>query len=133
MVGNGINVQGGRTGHPDATARQKRAKKKPKTMALITGGVMVLSPGPSGVREFCANGEWPAALLVRDSGGGKLTWSLGQLPAGVTASPCGGSLAADTAQAITLGGRTEQQPPNGRFTIAVSGNGGTGRVTVTRA
>ncbi|KIF03099.1 hypothetical protein PL81_26265 [Streptomyces sp. RSD-27] len=93
----------------------------------------VLSLSPSGVREFCANGAWPATLLVRNSGGGKLTWSLGQLPAGVTATPSGGSLAADASQVITLGGRLEQQPADGRFTIAVSGNGGSGGVTVTCA
>ncbi|MEU3406621.1 hypothetical protein ABZ766_22150 [Streptomyces sp. NPDC006670] len=93
----------------------------------------VLALRPTGVREFCANGEWPATLLVRNSGGGKLTWSLGQLPSGVTASPSGGSLAADASQVVTLGGRTEQQPPNGRFTIGFTGNGGTGQVTVTCA
>ncbi|MFF2198088.1 hypothetical protein ACFVXK_34810, partial [Streptomyces sp. NPDC058157] len=200
-VREGIIVQGGRTGHPGSKARQKRAKKKTKTMMLVIGGVMVLalggffvghrlghdpatlppqaaatptaradasggapsastgaaapapatSPGspateapapptraasapparsgespapgrstpqappkqssepppaaepvlslrPTGVREFCANGEWPATLVVRNSGGGKLTWSLGQLPPGVTASPSGGSLAADASQ-----------------------------------
>ncbi|MEU3777647.1 hypothetical protein AB0F11_31505, partial [Streptomyces sp. NPDC032472] len=43
----GIIVQGGRTEgqHPDKKARQKRAKKKAKTMALIIGGVMVVAVG----------------------------------------------------------------------------------------
>ncbi|MFJ3203301.1 hypothetical protein [Streptomyces sp. NPDC086989] len=232
-VGDGIIVQGGRTGHPDDKSRQKRAKKKPKTMALIIGGVMVVTVGgaflgrqlghdpatlvpqaaatptaavpaapapsdpagssspspaagasapasptpvaaqpsarsssgtgsaapprttpsaqpkpsgspapvavpvltlrPAGVQEFCANGEWPHAVTIRNSGGGKLNWTVGRLPAGVTASPSSGSLAADASQEITLGGRAEQLPPNGHFTLDFSGNGGTGQVTVTCA
>ncbi|MEU7556161.1 hypothetical protein AB0B01_28175 [Streptomyces sp. NPDC044571] len=44
-VGQGIIVQGGRTGHPEKKSRQKRAKKKTKTMALIIGGVMVVALG----------------------------------------------------------------------------------------
>lgn len=240
-VGKGIIVQGGRTGHPDKKARQKRAKKKTKTMALIIGGVMVAAVGgvfvgqrlghdpavrrpqavatpsgaasagasagvtggapaptassdsgspapapspsapateagtpttaapnpparsgnspspvrtsqppkqsgapapaavpvlslrPTGVQEYCANGEWPNTLVVRNTGGGKLNWSVGPLPAGVTVSEDGGSLAADASRVITLGGRTERPPAGGRFTIGFTGNGGSGQVTVTCA
>ncbi|RPF29756.1 hypothetical protein EDD96_6297 [Streptomyces sp. Ag109_G2-6] len=236
-VGRGIIVQGGRTGHPDKKARQKQAKKKMKTMALVIGGVMVMAVGgvfvgrqlghdpatlqpqaaatptaavsgaapapsastdggspapaptptgspteaaasptpapshpptpgagnpapvppttppappkqsgapapvavptlslrPASVREFCANGEWPSTLVVRNSGGGNLNWSIGSLPSGVTATAGSGSLAAGASQVITLGGRTEQQPPGGRFTIGFSSNGGSGQVTVTCA
>ncbi|MFE5297114.1 hypothetical protein [Streptomyces sp. NPDC056632] len=234
-VGRGIIVQGGRTGHPGMMARQKRDRKKMKTMALVIGGVMVvaaggaivgrqwghdpatvlpqaaatpaasasaepsgavtptptsgtgspsptagestpatqadsptpaasdrptrgdsspspvprtpsarptrssppapaaapvLSLGPTRVQEYCANGEWPDALVIRNSGGGELNWSVGPLPAGVTLSTGSGSLAADASQEITLGGRAEQQPANGRFTIGFSSNGGSGQVTV---
>ncbi|WP_371675403.1 hypothetical protein [Streptomyces sp. NBC_01276] len=241
-IGKGIIVQGGRTEHPDKKARQKRAKKKTKTMALIIGGALVVAAGgvfvgqrlghdpavlqpqavatpsgatpsgaasadapggapapttssdsggpapatgpstpaskagtptpaasnpparggnspspartsqppkqsgapapaappvlslrPTGVQEYCANGEWPNTLVVRNSGGGSLVWSVGQLPAGVTVSEEGGSLAAGASQVITLGGRAEAPPANGRFTIGFSGNGGSGRVTVTCA
>ncbi|MFB0631355.1 hypothetical protein [Streptomyces sp. AB3(2024)] len=93
----------------------------------------VLSLRPTGVREYCANGEWPDTLVVHNSGGGSLIWSVGQLPDGVTVSEDGGSLAADASQVITLGGRTELPPANGRFTIGFSSNGGSGRVTVTCA
>ncbi|MFJ9576907.1 hypothetical protein ACIRQF_11065 [Streptomyces sp. NPDC101191] len=234
-VGRGIIVQGGRTGHPGTMARQKRDRKKMKTMALVIGGVMVvaaggaivgrqwghdpatvlpqaaatpaasasaepsgavtptptsgsgspsptagestpatqadsptpaasdrptrgdsspspvprtpsarptrssppapaaapvLSLGPTRVQEYCANGEWPDALVIRNSGGGELNWSVGPLPSGVTLSTGSGSLAADASQEITLGGRAEQQPANGRFTIGFSSNGGSGQVTV---
>lgn len=248
-IADGIIVQGGRTGHPDKKARQKRAKKKMKTMALVIGGAMVVavggaivgrqlgqdpatilpqaaatptdsasadapgasdpsassgtgssdptsaapsltgptadgespttvasapparsggsrSPGggtpststtrstmpaqpptqssappaqaaapvlalrPTSVQEYCANGEWPNTLVVRNSGGGDLKWSVGQLPSGVTISEAGGSLTADSTQEITLGGRTEQPPASGRFTISFSSTGGSGQVTV---
>ncbi|MFE2147174.1 hypothetical protein ACFXA3_36520 [Streptomyces sp. NPDC059456] len=234
-VGDGIIVQGGRTGHPDGKSRQKRAKKKPKTMALIIGGVMVAAVGgavvgrqlghdpaatvpqaaatptavvpaapapsgstgsagpapapggsapaspapaasqpparsgtgtgtgsaapprttptaqpkpsgtpapvaapvltlrPAGVQEYCANGEWPHTVTIRNSGGGTLDWTVGPLPAGVTAAPGAGSLAAGASQEIVLGGRAEQLPPNGHFTLDFASNGGTGRVTVTCA
>ncbi|KIF04204.1 hypothetical protein PL81_20030, partial [Streptomyces sp. RSD-27] len=62
-VGQGIIVQGGRTGHPDTKARQKRAKKKPKpkTMALVIGGVMVLAVGGFlGGRQLGHNPATPA-------------------------------------------------------------------------
>ncbi|MFI8824654.1 hypothetical protein [Streptomyces sp. NPDC053431] len=231
-VGEGIIVQGGRTGHPGTKARQKRARKKTKTMALVIGGVMVVAVGgaiagrqlgqdpattlpqaaapttasaapapsataggsspapapsesapatgadsptpvasdpsprgggsaspartapatrsaqpprsatpapaavpslslrPARVQEYCANGEWPNALVIRNSGGGSLKWAVGELPPGVTVSESGGSLAADASQEIALGGRTEQPPANGRFTIGFSSNGGSGQVTV---
>ncbi|MFE2322879.1 hypothetical protein ACFXD5_02945 [Streptomyces sp. NPDC059385] len=233
-VGHGIIVQGGRTRHPGSKARQKRAKAKTKTMALVIGGILVAvvggavvgrqlghdpatvapqaagtpsgvasaavpvpshspgdtapaaapsgsapasgagaespapvasaspshgsSPGrstpsaqpqpsntpapaavpvlalrPSTVQEYCANGEWPHTLVVRNSGSGHLNWSVGRLPQGVTVSQSDGSLDADGSQVLTLGGRTEQQPPNGRFTIAFTSNGGSGQVTVTCA
>ncbi|MER7463183.1 hypothetical protein [Streptomyces sp. NPDC097981] len=90
----------------------------------------VLSLRPTSVQEYCANGGWPNTLVVRNSGGGDLDWSVGQLPPGVTVSKGGGTLAADAQQVITLGGRAEQQPANGRFTIGFSSNGGSGQVTV---
>ncbi|MFF0433802.1 hypothetical protein ACFYU9_16400 [Streptomyces sp. NPDC004327] len=93
----------------------------------------VLSLRPASVQEYCANGEWPNTLMVRNSGGGSLDWSIGQLPAGVTAGVGSGSLGADASQVITLGGRAEQLPANGRFTIAFSSNGGRGQVVVTCA
>ncbi|MGW4158325.1 hypothetical protein [Streptomyces sp. NPDC004788] len=237
-LGHGIIVQGGRTEHPDKKARQKRPKKKMKTMMLVIGGVMVVAVGgaiagrqlgqdpattlpqaatpaasapagtsgtaapsassdsasqapapsesasatatdsptpvastppartgtgngssaspvrttrsaqptqsstavpvaapelslrPTSVQEYCANGQWPNTLVVRNSGGGDLDWSVGQLPAGVTVSAGEGSLAADGSQVITLGGRAEQLPADGRFTIGFSSNGGSGQVTV---
>ncbi|MFD7560639.1 hypothetical protein ACFV9E_39865 [Streptomyces sp. NPDC059835] len=231
-VGHGIIVQGGRTGHPGSKARQKRARTKMKTMALVIGGILVavvggavvgrqlghdpatiapqavgtpsgvasaiaptpsLSPGdtapaaapsgsvpaavaetpasvasippshgaspgrstpsaqpkpsgtpapaavpvlalrPSSVQEYCGNGEWPNTLVVRNSGSGHLNWSVGRLPQGVTVSRGDGSLDAGGSQVLTLGGRTEQQPANGRFTIAFTSNGGSGQVTVTCA
>ncbi|MFF1339369.1 hypothetical protein ACFVYT_15905 [Streptomyces sp. NPDC058290] len=90
----------------------------------------VLTLSPTSVQEYCANGGWPNTLVVRNSGGGNLNWSVGQLPAGVTISQGGGSLAAHASQVITLGGRAEQPPANGRFTIGISSNGGSGQVTV---
>ncbi|MFJ8017330.1 hypothetical protein [Streptomyces sp. NPDC096339] len=95
--------------------------------------VPVLALRPSSVQEYCANGEWPNTLVVRNSGSGKLNWSVGKLPQGVTVSQGEGSLGPDGSQVITLGGRAEQQPANGRFTIAFSSNGGSGQVTVTCA
>lgn len=59
-VGKGIIVQGGRTEHPDKKARQKHAKKKMKTMALIIGGVLVVAAG--GVFVGQRLGHDPAAL-----------------------------------------------------------------------
>ncbi|GAA0317647.1 hypothetical protein GCM10010302_65900 [Streptomyces polychromogenes] len=123
-----------RTGGAGPTPGRSTQSAPPKqSSAPAPAAQPVLSLRPAGVREFCANGEWPGTLLVRNSGGGKLTWSLGGLPAGVTASTSGGSLAADALQVITLGGRTEQQPPNGRFTVAFTSDGGSGQVTVTCA
>ncbi|WP_327280254.1 MULTISPECIES: hypothetical protein [unclassified Streptomyces] len=90
----------------------------------------MLTLRPTSVREYCANGEWPHALTIRNSGGGTLSWTVGKLPAGVTVSQDGGSLAAGASQVITLGGRAEQLPPNGRFTVGFSGNGGSGQVAV---
>ncbi|MGW5419797.1 hypothetical protein [Streptomyces sp. NPDC003943] len=243
-LGHGIIVQGGRTEHPDKKARQKRAKKKMKTMMLVIGGVMVVAVGgavagrqlgqdpattlphaatpaasasagasgtaapsassdstsqapaagesapatetasptpvasdppartgtgtgtgtgsgssaspvrptrsaqptqsstaapvaapelslsPTSVQEYCANGEWPNTLVIRNSGGGTLNWTVGQLPPGVTASVGAGALGADATEVLRLGGRTEQQPADGRFTVSFSSNGGSGQVTV---
>ncbi|MFE3764235.1 hypothetical protein ACFXPI_21045 [Streptomyces sp. NPDC059104] len=92
-VGKGIIVQGGRTGHPDEKARQKRAKKKKtKTMALIIGGVLVVAAGgvfvgqrlghdpavlrpqavatPSGAASAGAPGATTAPTASPDSGSG---------------------------------------------------------------
>ncbi|MGO4455782.1 hypothetical protein AB4039_00355 [Streptomyces sp. M-16] len=98
----------------------------------------VLGLRPSTVQEYCANGEWPNTLVVRNSRSGHLDRSVGKLPQGVTVSRSGGSLAADGSEVLTLGGRTEQQPANGRFTIGrftigFTSNGGSGQVTVTCA
>ncbi|MER8041775.1 hypothetical protein [Streptomyces sp. NPDC094032] len=231
-LGQGIIVQGGRTGHPerdpDNKTRQRRAKKKMKTMALVIGGVMVLAVGgallgrqlghdpdatlpraaatptaspsaghtpdptrtapptqaappppvtsapptatstsspsptrptppprskppteptpsspppvqaaapvlslrPTDVQEYCANGEWPNALEVRNSGGGNLNWSIGQLPPGITVNQTAGSLPAGSVQEIKLGGRAEHPPASGRFTLSFASSGGSGQVTV---
>ncbi|MEU8434994.1 hypothetical protein AB0F18_19125, partial [Streptomyces sp. NPDC029216] len=59
-IGKGIIVQGGRTGHPGTKARQKRAKKKMKTMALVIGGVLVVAVG--GVVVGRQLGHDPATL-----------------------------------------------------------------------
>ncbi|MEU8438569.1 hypothetical protein AB0F18_37925, partial [Streptomyces sp. NPDC029216] len=125
-------ARGGSSPSPARTTPQAPPKQS-SAPAPPPAAEPVLSLRPTGVREFCANGEWPDTLVVRNSGGGTLTWSLGGLPAGVTAGKAGGSLAADASQVITLGGRTEQPPPNGRFTIGFSSNGGSGQVTVTCA
>ncbi|MEV7543595.1 hypothetical protein [Streptomyces sp. NPDC089915] len=123
-----------RAGGSPTPGRSTQSAPPPKqSSAPPPAAEPALALRPAAVREFCANGEWPATLLVRNSGGGKLTWSLGRLPAGVTASTSGGSLTADASQVITLGGRAEQQPPNGRFTIGFTSNGGSGQVTVTCA
>ncbi|MFE1414809.1 hypothetical protein ACFW6F_29050 [Streptomyces sp. NPDC058746] len=108
------------------------AQPKPSSTPA-PAAVPVLALRPNGVQEYCVNGEWPNSLVVRNSGSGHLDWSVGKLPPGVTVSQSSGSLAADDSQVLALGGRTEQQPANGRFTIGFTGNGGSGQVTVTCA
>ncbi|MEU3778651.1 hypothetical protein AB0F11_36710, partial [Streptomyces sp. NPDC032472] len=119
-----------RSGSSASPARTTQPAQPRQSATPAPAAAPVLSLRPTSVQEYCANGEWPNTLVVRNSGGGTLEWSVGQLPPGVTVSQGEGSLAAGASQVITLGGRAEQQPPNGRFTIGFSGNGGSGRVTV---
>ncbi|MCF3180133.1 hypothetical protein IPZ70_09280 [Streptomyces polychromogenes] len=122
-----------RNGSSPTPARSTAPAPPKQSSAPAPAPAPALSLRPTSVREFCANGEWPGTLVVRNSGGGNLNWSIGALPAGVTAGTDSGSLAAGASQVITLGGRTEQQPAGGRFTIGFSSNGGSGQVTVTCA
>ncbi|MFI8961966.1 hypothetical protein ACIGO8_07610 [Streptomyces sp. NPDC053493] len=96
------------------------------------------SPAPAGVlalrsadvQEYCANGEWPNKVVVVNTGGGALDRTAGALPAGVTLSRSGGSLAASAVAEIELSGRIEQMPGNGLFTIGFTSNGGSAEVIV---
>ncbi|MFJ9823348.1 hypothetical protein ACIRSU_03115 [Streptomyces sp. NPDC101160] len=119
-----------RTGSSASPVRTTRSAQPTQSSTPVQVAAPQLSLRPTGVQEYCANGEWPNTLVVRNSGGGDLHWSVGQLPAGVTVSAGEGSLAADGSQVITLGGRAEQLPADGRFTIGFSSNGGSGQVTV---
>ncbi|MEU7556160.1 hypothetical protein AB0B01_28170 [Streptomyces sp. NPDC044571] len=119
-----------RSGSSPSPVRTVQPTQPSQSSTPAPAAATVLTLRPTSVQEYCANGQWPKTLSVRNSGGGNLNWSIGQVPAGVTVSQAGGSLAADASQVITLGGRTEQQPANGRFVIGFSSNGGSAQVTV---
>jgi hypothetical protein len=108
------------TAQPTATTAQPTATTKPANPPKLTA--------TSQPTAFCANGQYPT-IVVKNAGGGTLTWTATPKTAGVSVSPTGGSLGAGASKNVTVTGPV---PPNtSSVSIAFSGNGGSSTVKFT--
>lgn len=84
---------------------------------------------PNPVSAYCANGQWPNKLTVKNDGGGNLSWTVAQPTdtPNLLISPMNGLVAAGATQTVTLSGQVANMTS---FVLPFAGNGGTADVTV---
>jgi hypothetical protein len=88
-----------------------------------------LAVTPSPMSGFCANGQWPTSLTVKNTGGGNLAWTA-QKPAAaidLTVTPTSGVVAAGATQSVALSGTYGGVAS---FVLSFASNGGASDVTV---
>jgi archaellum component FlaG (FlaF/FlaG flagellin family) len=83
---------------------------------------------PQQATGHCLLGAYPT-LVVKNTGGGKLTWNARTSDLLVHASPSSGTLATGQAKSIALSGNHV----GNTLTVMFSGNGGQATITITCA
>jgi hypothetical protein len=108
------------TPQPTAVPKQKPA---PKATPIPPPRLRV---SPQQATGNCVLGQYPG-LMVKNGGGGQLTWAASTSDLLVHATPASGTLAAGQSRAVTLSGIHVGKT----LTVTFSGNGGGATVTIT--